>query len=116
MEVVVKKQLFSTREEAINHVNEAGLWPISQILEEGVNEEIHWHSWDTHIYVVSGEFQSIDPDTNQVISLYHGDYMLMPAKKLHSGVSVENTAVIYATKAPINFSKPFNLSPDELSN
>ena len=114
MDVVVKKQLFSTKEEAINHANKLGLWPISQILEEGVNEEIHWHSWDTHIYIVFGELQSIDPVTNQVISLCRGDYMLMPARMLHSGVSIKNTTVIYATIDPINFSKPFNLSPDEL--
>lgn len=116
MDIVVRKQLFSTKEEAINHANGLGLWPISQIMEEGVNEEIHWHSWDTHIYVVSGEFQSINPATNQAISLYQGDYMLMPARELHSGISIKNTAIIYATEDPINFSKPFNLSPDELSN
>jgi gentisate 1,2-dioxygenase len=116
MDPVVKKQMFSTGKEAISHANELGLWPICQILEAGENEEVHWHNWDTHIYVGSGEFQSIEFGTNLVTLLSQGDYMLMPARKLHSATALKNTIVIYATKEPINFSKPFNLSPSELSN
>ncbi len=114
MNLVIEKNMFANKSEAINHVNSLGLWPIAQILEEEESEELHWHRWDTHIYVVSGEFTSIDPHTKQKINLRTGDYMVMPKDRLHAMNSAADTVVIYATEKPINFSKPFNLPPEEM--
>lgn len=111
---MVKNKLFSSKEEAIDHANKLQLWPIAQILEEEESEELHWHKWDTHIYVIAGEFMSIDPQSKQEMLLRCGDYMIMPKNKLHAMTSVKNTVVIYATEEPINFSKPVNLRPEEL--
>jgi uncharacterized cupin superfamily protein len=114
MDLVVEKNLFANKSEVISHANSLGLWPIAQILEEEESEEIHWHSWDTHIYMVAGEFTSIDPETKQKINLRPGDYMVMPKDRLHAMNSIADTVVIYATKKPINFSKPVNLPPEEM--
>ncbi|MCG8673679.1 MAG: cupin domain-containing protein [Pseudomonadales bacterium] len=114
MELTVKKKLFDGKKEAIKHAIELGLWPIAQLLEKEEKEEIHWHKWDTHIYVIAGRFVSIDPDTNNKTVLEKGDYMLMPKRKLHAMNSSKDTIVVYATENPINFSKPVNLSAEEL--
>ena len=92
MNLVIEKNMFANKSEAINHVNSLGLWPIAQILEEEESEELHWHRWDTHIYVVSGEFTSIDPHTKQKINLRTGDYMVMPKDRLHAMNSAADTA------------------------
>jgi len=114
MDLFVKTQLFSSKEEAIDHANGLGLWPISQILEEEENEENHWHEWDTHIYLIAGEFKSIDSETKKEFFLVPGDYMIMPKNRIHAMKSTRNTVVIYATEKPINFSKPVNLAPEAL--
>ena len=113
MESVLKKNLFNGRQEALQHVNHLHLWPIAQVLEEE-SEEIHWHRWDTHIYVISGGFISIDTDLNQEVRLEAGDYMMMPKNKLHAMKAAKGSIVIYATQDPINFAEPVNLHPDDL--
>ena len=114
MNLKIERKLFKDKSEAIAHANALDLWPIAQILEEEESEELHWHRWDTHIYVVSGWFKSIDPESNRELLLEQGDYMVMPKNKLHAMNCAKGTVVIYATKDPINFSKPVNLPPEEL--
>ena len=114
MQLVIKRKLFKDRYQAVQHANELDLWPIAQILAEANTEEIHWHKWDTHIYLISGWFKSIDPDSGECILLEEGDYMVMPKHKLHAMACAPETVVIYATKDPINFSEPVNLDPKEL--
>jgi hypothetical protein len=84
MAIVVEKSLGLSKEEAVLDAVSRGLIVTIQNAEEGDAEQTHWHKWDTHLYLVDGEFRGLDP-TNPELVLEPGDYCVVPKETLHAG-------------------------------
>ena len=84
MAITVEKARGLTREEALLDAASKGLIVIVQEADEGESEQTHWHKWDTHLYLVDGEFRGLDPDNPDLV-LEPGDYCVVPKETLHAG-------------------------------
>ncbi len=92
-----------------------GLWPFAQEADPGEEDlEPHWHTWDTHIYMLEGEFESIDPTAGTRTIVEAGDYQFVPARTLHAAKVNKKSRLIAGLSEPINLGKKTNFSAEEL--
>ena len=97
MAIRVEKARGLSKEEALLEATTNGLMVVIQNTEEGESEETHWHRWDTHLYLVEGEFRNLDPENPRLV-LEPGDYCVIEKETLHAGVSAKPcTLVVSAT-------------------
>ena len=85
MAITVEKALGLSKEEAILDAASKGLIVLVQNAEEGDSEETHWHKWDTHLYLIDGEFRGLDPNDPDLV-LEPGDHCFVPKETLHAGL------------------------------
>ena len=115
MGIEIKRGYCSTREQALEEILQLGLWPFAQDVDPGEEDlEPHWHTWDTHIYMLEGEFESIDPADGSRTRIGAGDYQFVPARVLHSAKVTKKSRLIAGLSEPINFGRKTNFSADEL--
>ncbi len=62
MKAEIKKSYCTSREQAVKEITDQGLHLFETEAEEGFEDEFHWHPWDTHIYVIEGEYEYREPD------------------------------------------------------
>ena len=84
MAIVVEKGRGLSKDEAILDAASKGLMVLVQNEEAGGSEKTHWHRWDTHLYMIAGEFRGLDP-TNADLVLEAGDYCVVRRRTLHAG-------------------------------
>jgi len=78
----------------------------------GSDDELQWHPYDTHIYVLEGAYVHIESDGGSAV-VSAGDFQFTPARVLHRSVITRDVKVVFGTSAPVDPSKPRH-SPDEL--
>lgn len=93
MAIRVEKARGFTKAEALLEAVSNGLVVIVQSTEEGETEPTHWHKWDTHLYLVEGEFRNLDPDNPDLV-LEPGDYCVVEKETLHAGVSAKPSTLV----------------------
>ncbi len=86
MAIKVEKARGLTKEEALLDATAKGLVVLVQNTEKGETENQHWHKWDTHLYLVEGEFRNLDPKNPDLV-LEQGDYCVVEKETLHAGLS-----------------------------
>ena len=85
MAIAVEKGRGLSKEEALDEAASKGLIVILQDAEEGDSEETHWHKWDTHLYLIEGEFHNLDRSNPELV-LEPGDFCVVPKNTLHAGL------------------------------
>ena len=114
MAIEIHSDKYNSKEDALLDFVRQGLWPFSVEMNEGPMEEPHWHTWDTHLYFVSGEYEAVDPADGSVTTIKPGAYMFVPARALHGGRVVKKLTFVGARTQPLNFHEKSNYSADEL--
>ncbi len=112
MSIEISKGHCTDREQAIKEITDRGLHLYEAEAEEGFEDEIHWHPYDTHIYVIEGEYEHREPD-GTVAMVSAGDYQFTPARALHGALVTKKVKVVFGTNMPTDPGKPRH-SPDEL--
>lgn len=93
MAIKVEKALGLSKEQALADAASKGLIVAVQEAEAGDSEETHWHKWDTHLYLIDGEFRGLDP-TNPDLVLEPGDYCVVPKQTLHAGQYAKQCTIV----------------------
>ncbi len=114
MATEIRSDKYGSKEEALLDFVRQGLWPLSSEANEGPIEEPHWHPWDTHLFLVSGEYEAVDPADGNVTTVKAGDYMFVPARTLHGGRVTKKATFVGALTQPTNSAEKFRYSADEL--
>ena len=91
MTIAVEKAKGFSKAEALIDAASKGLVVIVQEAEAGSAEAPHWHKWDTHLYLIDGEFRNLDPNNPNLV-LEAGDIALFPKKLCMQG-SMQNPAL-----------------------
>ena len=112
MGIEIRKGYCTSRDQAVKEITDLGLHLNEAEAEEGFEDEIHWHPWDTHIYVIEGEYEHREPD-GSIILVGAGDYHFTPARALHGSFVKKKVKVVFGTNLPVDPNKPRN-RPDEL--
>ena len=111
----IDKGVVTSREDVLRKVLELGLWPIAQTVEASESAGLpHWHTWDTHLWLLEGEIETIDPVDGSHSVLTAGDYQLVPARTLHAARARTQSTLIAAYEEPRNLSMKSDYTPDEL--
>ena len=93
MTIRVEKARGLGKEQALLDATSNGLVVLVQMTEEGETEEPHWHRWDTHLYLVEGEFRNLDPDNPDLV-LEPGDYCVVEKETVHAGLSAKPCTLV----------------------
>ncbi len=112
--IEVHRKLGLSKEEAlVDAVDKGLLVSIHKDRKSSVETAIHWHKWDTHIYLLEGEFSGLDPDDDSFV-LEPGDYIKVPAKVLHRGTPTKDSIYVIGITSQIAEGVKIDYSPDEL--
>ncbi len=114
MKIEIRSDEYASKEDALNDFVARGLWPLSQAINEGAVDEPHWHNWDTHLYIVSGTYEVVDPTDGSITAMAAGDSMFVPARTLHGGRMTSKGTLVLGLSQPINFDEKINYTADEL--
>ncbi len=114
MAIKIRSDKYRSKEEALHDFVNQGLWPLSAESNEGPIEEPHWHPWDTHAFLVSGEYEAVDPADGSVTTVKAGDYMFVPARTLHGGRVTKKATFVGALTKPTNSAEKLRYTADEL--
>ena len=79
----------------------------------GQVDDVHWHPWDSHIYLLEGEYEHYDA-TGETVVVEPGDYQFTAARELHSSKVTKSVKLILGTSKSFEDDEKTNFSPDEL--
>ena len=113
MPIQVQDGYFSTEEEAIAEAKANGRYTLT--LDFPVTKsEIHWHDFDSEVYVLEGTAQVTDVDSGITYSCSKGTKLSAPAGTLHSENHEAYRAVLALSVDPASLSQPIDRPPEEL--
>ena len=112
MGIEIRKGYCRGREQVVKEINDLGLHLYENEAAVGFEDEIHRHPYDTHIYVIEGEYEHREPDKPATL-VSAGDYHFTPARALHGGLVTKKTKLVFGTSLPVDPNKPRH-RPDEL--
>ncbi|MDJ1185243.1 cupin domain-containing protein [Roseofilum casamattae] len=113
MQIDLKRAYCFSKKQALQEILERDLWPFSQEINAGKQDDVHWHLWNTHIYLLSGEFELLYPQ-NYPNPIRAGDYLFIPARALHSVKITKPSKRLIGLTMPINLDEKNNFAPEEL--
>jgi quercetin dioxygenase-like cupin family protein len=94
-----EKGLFATKEEALADIAKHGTWPTTFISGPSDGLPVHWHDTEVHGYVIEGETDFLDVETDTRTAVAPGDKVIVPAKALHAEGVVKDR-VVYLIALP----------------
>ena len=115
MAIKVEKSRGLTKEEALLEATSNGLIALVQNTNEGESEPTHWHKWDTHLYLVEGEFRNLDPDNPDLV-LEPGDFCIVEKETLHAGLSAKPCTLVVAVTSELLSGVTIQEDPAQLQN
>ena len=113
MGIEIQKGRGLTREQALADAASKGLWVSVQESDDSVVDTVHWHTWDTHLYLIEGEYRDIDPDDESLV-MEPGDYFVVPARTLHAGRATKPSLFIIGVTPEIFAGQKVRRDPAEL--
>ena len=109
------EQFFNTKAEVMTDIAKNGTWPTTYV--SGVTEgpPVHWHKDEVHAYIMEGETDFLDAETNVRTVVRAGDKIIVPAGELHAEGAIKDRVVyilaLPSPRLPENFLAMF--TPDE---
>jgi len=113
MGIEVHKGRGLTKEQALADATSKGLWVTLQESDDTVADTVHWHTWDTHLYLIEGEYREIDPE-NESLVMEAGDYIVVPARTLHAGRATKKSVFVIGLTSELFEGQTIRRDPDEL--
>lgn len=119
MTVRLEKAFFETREQVLEDILKNGTWPTTFVSGPSEGLPLHWHREEVHGYVMEGETDFLDGETETRTKVGPGDKIIIPARTLHAEGTVKDRVVyIIALPAPLGpdqflaMQPPDDLQPD----
>jgi quercetin dioxygenase-like cupin family protein len=102
MALQVQKAFFDTKSAVLEDIQKNNTWPTTFVSGPSGGLPVHWHSEEVHAYIMEGETDFLDVETNQRIPVAAGDKVVVPAKTLHAEGEVQDRVVyILALPTPL---------------
>jgi len=110
------KQFFTTKAEVLADIEKNNTWPTTFVSGATDGPPVHWHKDEVHAYIMEGETDFLDAETNTRTLVSKGDKIIVPERELHAEGSIKDRVVyilaLPAPRLPEDFLAMFE--PDEL--
>lgn len=106
MGIEVYSGFFHALDEVLNDVRKNGTWPTTFVSGPSPGLHAHWHAHDVHAYIMEGETDFLDEESETRTPVSAGDKIVVPARTVHAEGAVKDR-VVYLLALP----EP--LAPDE---
>ena len=94
-DVVVMKNFFQTREEALEDIKKTGFWPTTLVSPPTDALPLHWHECEIHGYVIQGHTYVLVGREGRRVDIGPGDKLVLPPRSIHAeGESAEEVTYI----------------------
>tara|TARA_R110001583_G_scaffold131078_1_gene282804 strand:+ start:1131 stop:1478 length:348 start_codon:yes stop_codon:yes gene_type:complete len=93
------KQFFATKAEVLADIEKNDTWPTTFVSGVTDGPPIHWHKDEVHAYIMEGETDFLDAETNERTLVSAGDKIIVPALELHAEGAIKNR-VVYILALP----------------
>ena len=116
MALRVESGFFDSREQVLDDIAKNGTWPTTFISGPSEGLPVHWHSEDVEAYIMEGETDFYDAETDSRTPAKAGDKIVVPARTLHAEGVVKDR-VVYIIALPVALPEDQFLvqrTPDEL--
>ncbi len=101
MALIFYKEFFSSKAEVLADIEKNDTWPTTFVSGATDGPPVHWHKDEVHAYIMDGETDFLDAETNQRTLVKAGDKIVVPAGELHAEGSIKDKVVyILALPAP----------------
>jgi mannose-6-phosphate isomerase-like protein (cupin superfamily) len=101
---------FTDESQAMREIEAAGYHPITLDFPKLENEN-HWHEFDSYVYVLEGEITITDADTGETCDCPAGTRIVAPRGVLHREVSNGYKALIGLSVKPEELTQPIDKPP-----
>ena len=100
MALILKKAFFRSKDEVLEDIRKNDTWPTTFVSGPSQGLPVHWHSEEVHGYVMEGETDFLDVETEERIPIGQGDKIIVPARALHAEGAVRDR-VVYILALPM---------------
>jgi hypothetical protein len=101
---------FTDEKAALEEIASAGYFPLTLNFSEE-NSDLHWHDFDSLVYVLDGEVKITDGQTDEVYVCGAGTRISAPGGLLHREETKGYKAIIGFAIDPAQLSQPINKKP-----
>lgn len=112
--IAVHQDHFSTADEAREKISAAGLHTMEMNVP-AVQNQSHWHTFSTRIYILEGVLLITDSARGRVLRAGPGSLVEVPAQVLHSEHSDGYRIIAGLTTDPASLTAPVDRDPADLA-
>ena len=93
------KNFFSNIEDVLADISRNNTWPTTFVSGATDSPPVHWHKDEVHAYIMEGETDFLDAETNKRTPVSAGDKIVVPAGNLHAEGAIKDR-VVYILALP----------------
>jgi quercetin dioxygenase-like cupin family protein len=93
------KQFFTTKAEVLADIEKNNTWPTTFVSGATEAAPVHWHKDEVHAYIMQGETDFLDAETNKKTMVCAGDKIIVPMGELHAEGAIKDR-VVYILALP----------------
>ncbi|MFT6754392.1 MAG: quercetin dioxygenase-like cupin family protein [Candidatus Azotimanducaceae bacterium] len=93
------KQFFTTKTEVLADIEKNDTWPTTFVSGVADGPPVHWHKDEVHAYIMEGETDFLDAETNERTLVCAGDKIIVPTGELHAEGAIKDR-VVYILALP----------------
>jgi mannose-6-phosphate isomerase-like protein (cupin superfamily) len=110
----IHKGFFRQRAEVLKDLAASGYWPTTFVSGPSPGFDVHWHAEEVHAYVMEGERDFLDAESDEGQPVGPGDKIVVPARTLHAEGEVRDRVVsIIAVPEAVPLDEFLTLRPPE---
>ncbi|MBU2876080.1 MULTISPECIES: cupin domain-containing protein [Alteromonadaceae] len=93
------KQFFASKTEVLADIEKNNTWPTTFVSGATDGPPVHWHKDEVHAYIMEGETDFFDAETNKRTIVSAGDKIIVPKGALHAEGAIKDR-VVYILALP----------------
>ncbi len=93
------KQFFTSKKEVLDDIEKNGTWPTTFVSGSTDGPPVHWHKDEVQAYIMEGETDFLDAETNKRTMVSAGDKIIVPMGELHAEGAIKDR-VVYILALP----------------
>lgn len=99
MSLQFHKGFFTNKEQVLADIIKNNTWPTTFVSGATEGPPTHWHNDEVHAYIMEGETDFLDAETDKRTVVSAGDKIVVPAGELHAEGAIKDR-VVYILALP----------------
>ena len=95
MGIIFHHRFFDSPAEVMDDVKKNGTWPTTFVSGPSEGLHTHWHADEVHAYIVEGETDFLDAESEVRTQVGPGDKIVIPARTLHAEGAVAQRVCLH---------------------